>query len=311
MMERRRNVKAQFLKAGVLSMLSLTINCVTSYAQVKITSGFIPDSVIVGDHAAYYLTATYPKKLQVLFPDSTFSFQPFEFEKKKYFTTQTSDSISYDSAVYTLSTFEVDLVQYLQLPVFILHQQDCTTLLSLRDSVILKQLVTIPLPDTLKAENLPLISNTAYEPVAWLLNYPLLLIIGGVLLILSVVSWIIFGKRIRKHFALKRLQKEHALFMHSFNEQLDLLKQQFSPQHAERILLLWKRYMETLDAKPYTKLTTKETALLLEDKTLGNQLRTVDAAVYGNNKNVEEPLFQLRNFAVNTFQQKLDRVSHG
>lgn len=311
MMERRRNATTQFLKASVLVTLCLITNCITSYAQVKVTSGFIPDSVVVGDHAAYYLTATYPKKLQVLFPDSTFSFQPFEFEKKKYFTTQTSDSLSYDSAVYTLSTFEVDLVQHLQLPVFILHQQDCTTLLSLRDSVILKQLVTIPLPDTLKAENLPLISNTAYEPVAWLLNYPLLLIITGVLLIVIVVGWIIFGKRIRKHFTVKRLQKEHATFMQTFNEQFDLLKQQFSPHNTERILLLWKRYMETLDARPYTKLTTKETALLLEDQALGMQLRRVDAAVYGNNRNIEEPLFELRNVAVNTFQQKLDRVTHG
>lgn len=280
-------------------------------AQVTVRSGFIPDSVMIGDEVAYYLTATYPKKLQLLFPDSTHIYQPFEFQKKYYFSTQTRDSISYDSAVYSLSTYEVDLVQHLQLPVYVLHPQDCTIVLSSRDSVFLKELVTNSVPDTLKAENLPLVSNTAYTPVDWLVNYPLLSYLAGGLLLLSLVGWLVFGKRIRKYFVLKRLRKQHEVFVKSFNEQVDVLKQHFSPQQAEQVLSKWKHYMESLDTKPYTKLTTKETVTLLQNKTLGDYLHALDTAIYGRNRQVEESLVHLREHAIQTFQQKLEQVTHG
>jgi hypothetical protein len=292
-------------------LLTLLIDVQSVLAQVTVRSGFIPDSVVIGDEAAYYLTVSYPKNLQLLFPDSSHSFQPFEFLKKHYYTTQTRDSISYDSAVYILSTYEVDKVQRLQLPVYVLHQKDCTAFYSSADSVILKELVTQPLPDSLKAENLPLVSNTAYTPVDWLLNYPLLLYIGGGLILLVLLAWLFFGKRIRKHFILKRLRKQHEFFVKSFNQQVNSLKQQFSPQQTELALSNWKYYMESLDTRPYSKLTTKETVGLLQNKTLGDYLHTLDTAIYGRNTEVEEPLLQLREYAINSFQQKLEQVSHG
>ncbi|MCZ8214618.1 MAG: hypothetical protein O9262_00185, partial [Cyclobacteriaceae bacterium] len=46
----------------------------SSFSQVKVRGGFLPDSVVIGDEAAFYLSATYPKKLQVIFPDSTYNF---------------------------------------------------------------------------------------------------------------------------------------------------------------------------------------------------------------------------------------------
>lgn len=303
-----RMKSSHFLKAffGVLVFAAQSLS-----AQVTVRSGFMPDSVVIGDEAAYYLTATYPKKLQLLFPDSTHSFQPFEFVKKHYFTTQTRDTISYDSAVYMVSTYEVEKVQHLKLPVYVLHQKDCTAFYSSPDSVTLQELVTQPLPDSLKAENLPLVSNTAYTPVDWLLNYPLLAYIGAGILLLALLAWLLFGKKIRKHFMLKRLRKQHELFVKSFSEQVDSLKQQFSARQTELALSNWKYYMESLDAKPYTKLTTKETVGILQDQALGDNLRSLDTAIYGRNTQVEESLLQLREHAVKTFQQKLEQVVHG
>jgi hypothetical protein len=279
--------------------------------SVTVRAGFAADSVVVGDEVPFFLSATYPQKLNVVFPDSAFSFMPFEYQRKKFFSTRTVDSTSYDSTVYYLSTFEVDSVQYLQLPVFVLHPTDCTTVLSNRDSIHLKELVTFPLPDTLKAENLPLLSDTEYRAVDWLLNYPVLLYVGGALIMLVVVGWLLFGKRIRKHFMVKRLLKHHAQFNESFNRNLQKIQQGFSVVIAEHTIGLWKTYMEQLDAKPYTRLTTKETALLLNDSTLSEPLRTIDAAVYGHKTNVLQPLQQLREYAEKTFQQKLEKVTHG
>jgi hypothetical protein len=296
----------------VFAVILIVITFTTAHGQqVKINGGFVPDSVTIGDHAAFYLTATYPKKLFILFPDTTFSFTPFEFQSKRYFPTRTKDSISYDSTVYLLSTFEVDSVQYLQLPVFILHQQDCTVLQSPLDSVVLKQLVTMPLPDTLRAENLPLKANTDYEPVHWIFNYPLLLIIAGILLLALVVVWVFFGKKIRKHFVAKRLQKEHARFLEAYNQKAQAIQNMFSPQYTEDLLSLWKKYMEMIDSKPYTKLTSKETASLLQNEGLGNQLRQLDSAIYGHNTNVLKPVETLRDHATQRFQQKLQEVTHG
>jgi hypothetical protein len=298
-------------KASIVFLFASLLATRSTAQSVTVRSGFVPDSVTIGDKAAYYLTATYPRKLTVLFPDTTYSFQPFEFQSKKYFPTKTRDSISYDSTIYFLSTFEVDSVQYLQLPVFILHQQDCTVLSSTRDSVILKQLVTFPLPDTLKAENLPLKTNTDYEEVSWLLNYPLLLIMVGILVLALILVWIFFGKKIRKHFAVKRLQKEHTRFLESYNQKAEAIRNLFSAKSTEDLLSLWKKYMEGIDARPYTKLTSKETALLLQNEGLGNQLRQLDAAIYGHNTNVLESVENLRQHATQRFQQKLEEVTHG
>lgn len=286
-------------------------SALSSFSQVKVRGAFLPDSVVIGDEAAFYLSATYPKKIQVIFPDSTYNFAPFEFVRKKYFTTNTVDSVSYDSAVYVLSTFEVDPVQTLQLSAFVLHQQDCTAFSTETDTVFLKELVTIPLPDSLQAQNLPLISNTAYEPVDWILNYPLLLYIGGGLLVLLLILWLVFGKRIRKHFTVKRLIRAHEYFINSFDNHNQTLRQAFNPKQAEQLLFLWKKYMESLDAKPYTKLTAKETERLLQNEGLGKQLRLIDASVYGSNQQIDQPVAFLREHAMNTFEQKLEQVKHG
>src|SRR5262245_7231221 len=92
--------------------------------RVHVTSGFIEDSLKIGEPGRFYLTARYPKALDVIFPDSSFAYAPFEFTGKYYAPTETSDGISYDSVIYSLSTFEIDRTQYLSLPVFKLNPQD-------------------------------------------------------------------------------------------------------------------------------------------------------------------------------------------
>src|SRR5688500_16263838 len=92
--------------------------------DVNVRGGFFLDSLRVGDQTGFYLTATYPSNLNIIFPDSTFNYHPFEFNKKRYFPTQTTDGKSYDSVIYYLSTFEVDRIQQLSLPVFQLNRSE-------------------------------------------------------------------------------------------------------------------------------------------------------------------------------------------
>ena len=278
--------------------------------DVTVRSGFFLDSLKIGDQTGFYLAAKYPSNLNIIFPDSTYNFTPFEYERKRYFPTQTTQGQSYDSVVYYLSTFEVDRVQTLSLPVFQLNPQDCTKFASPPDTILLTELVK-NLPDTLTAENLPLRVNTIYENVSYLFNYPVLIISIAVLLVGSLIVWFAFGKKIIRHFRLKKMLKAHQKFLDSYSAQIDAVKTAFSSVTTESALSLWKKYMENLEARPYTKLTTRETMQLENNDVLGRNLHVIDGAIYGHNTAVVESLENLKLFADQRFSKKLEEVKHG
>src|SRR6187551_2288953 len=134
-----------------LSFSLFACSTYVSAQDVKVRSGFFSDSVKIGEPSGFYLSATYPTHANILFPDSTFDFAPFEFERKKYFATETNDGRSYDSVVYYLSTFELDKIQTLSLPIFQLNPQDCTAFESNTDSVRL-MLAATDIPDTVSLQ---------------------------------------------------------------------------------------------------------------------------------------------------------------
>ena len=173
---------------------------------------FLADSIKIGEQIPYSLTVRYPSSLNLVFPDSTFSFAPFEIQKKKYFPTLSKNNISYDSTVYFLTTFEIDSIQILRLPIFSIHAKDCTAFFASPDTIFLKQLIKV-VPDSIAAQELPLKTNTAYQNVKWLLNYWVFIIIISALLISAVTVWLIFGKRIKRYFILRRLQRKHNSFL--------------------------------------------------------------------------------------------------
>ena len=283
-----------------------------AYAQeAKVRGSFLADSVKIGEEISYTLTASYSKNLTLIFPDSTFSFTPFEFQKKKFFATKTTNGLSYDSVVYLLSTFEIDSVQKLKLPVFVVHKSDCTSIFSETDEVILKQLVR-HVPDTVAAKDLPLKTNTNYLHVKWLFNYPVAIIISGILLISSIAGFFIFGKRIRKYFMLRKLNRNHQNFITKFNDTVSGLRSNFSTIKAETALVHWKYYMEGLLQTPYSKLTSKEILNHEKDEQLGEALRTIDRVIYGGISSPSQESFDgLRNYCEQQFQLKLKEVSHG
>lgn len=286
---------------GVLSMRA---------QDVSVRSGFLKDSLAIGEEGGYYLAAQYPSELNILFPDSTYNFAPFEYSRKVYFPTKTTSGQSYDSAIYYLSTFEIDKIQTLSLPVFQFTDLDTLMHSSPRDSIRLIEMVK-NLPDTLAVQNLPLKTNTAYQLVPFLFNYPILVIVVVTLLVLALAGWLIFGKRIRKYYRIKRMEKAYQKFAGAFTQEIEQIRQSFSPVRTESALVEWKRYMENLEARPYTKLTTRETMRMENDDSLGAHLHTLDGAIYGRNTSVIEPLESLKQFAQQRFNKKLEEVKHG
>jgi hypothetical protein len=300
---------------GVLKARCIGLFCcvlqLSAYAQeIKVTSGFIKDSVAIGEPVTYYLTARYPESVMALFPDSTFKFSPFEFNKKAFFPTKTTGGTSYDSAVYELRTFEIDQVQFLSLPVYVTTARDCTAFESGRDSIYLIEQIKIPASDTTALKKLSLKSNTLYERVFTQFNTLILMIVLGVLVVAAIITWIFFGKRIIRYYKIKKLEKKYARFLAEFTDQIEAVSKAFSREKTESTLSLWKKYLEQLERKPYTKLTTREVVKMDADARLGNLLASIDNAIYGHQTAVAEPFGALKLIAQQRFTKKLEQIRH-
>ena len=296
----------------VLISVLFIVSTLTSFAQeVTVRGRFKTDSVKLGEPIEYYLIAKYPSQWQVLLPDSTFSFAPFDFQKKVYFPTRTINNQSTDSVLYILSTYEIDSIQTLKIPAFVVLPNDCTTYESNVDTVFFKRLVS-HLPDSVSAEQLPLKTNTAYNAVNWLFNYPVASIIIGALIIIAILVWIIFGKKIKRHFVLKRLAKNHHEFIINFDTAVEKLKSGFTPESAERSIIIWKKYMEDLVTKPYTKSTTRELKEIEKNETLVSALHVIDRSIYGRiPPDTLDSFLNLKEFSQLQFNKKLEELKHG
>ena len=277
---------------------------------VRVQGRFETDSISIGESIPYALTAHYPRTRQVFFPDSTFAFTPFEISRKKFFTTKTTGDTSYDSVVYWLTTFEIDRIQKLSLPIFVLQEKDCVAVVSAPDSVFLRYRVA-SVPDSVSVEKLPLKTNTAYQKVQWILNYPFFALLTGGLLVLLALAWIIFGKQIRRYFALRKLNKSYQEFITRFNQALERLGSDSNSRKAEEALVTWKDYMEGLEQYPYTKFTSREIVKLVGDHTLDNALRAIDRSIYGGLSSSLEPFKSLLIYSEQRFKKKEEEVRNG
>lgn len=277
--------------------------------DVQVRSRFLSDTIRIGEKVPFAVTARYPRRVNILYPDSTYSYNPFELESKTYFATTTKDSLSYDSVVYYLTSYEVDSIQVFRMPVYVLQGSDCTAVFGAADSIRLKEYVD-HVPDSVTAQQLPLKVNTSYLNVSWLFNYPIAIYVVAGLTVLLIVVWIIFGKRILKYFKLKRLTKAHADFLSKFGDALQLMQNESNAVRAESVLALWKRYMENLEDRPYSKYSSKEILYFLEDKNLAKALKTIDRMVYGGFTAEAEPFQELREVSMLHYNEKVRQVTN-
>lgn len=296
---------------ALLSILFFLVTFAAQAQEIRVVGRFKTDSVKLGEPIEYFVTTKYPSQWQVLLPDSTFSFFPFDFQKKIYFPTYTKNDISTDSVLYVLNTFEIDSIQTLKIPAFVVLPNDCTIYESNTDTVFFKHLVS-QVPDSLAAEQLPLKTNTAYNAVSWLFNYPVFSIVTGALLLICILVWLIFGKKIKRHFTLKRLTKNHHTFILNFDSAIEKLKAGFTPESAERSVLIWKQYMEDLITKPYTKSTTRELKAIEKNENLISALQVIDRSIYGRiPPDTLDSFLNLKEFSQVQFNKKLEELKHG
>lgn len=267
------------MKVNLLTLFFLVSFLAAAQAQQKafVPEGqFLKDSLAVGEHVFYSLKYTYPRETNLVFPDSAYDFFPLDYVDKKFFPTRENDGFLTDSAVYTLTTFEIAPVLYLSVPVFVLEDGDSTRYFANIDSVHFRQMIDT-LPQTPKMR-----SNTAYVKVSENFNYIYFSIAAIVFLIVSAVVAILYGKKIANWIKIKRLKKAHKKFNKKYDALLAGRTGALDKDITGRMLKLWKSYMERLERRPFTKLTTREITFIYNDTGLNKSLKEIDRAIYSD-----------------------------
>ena len=269
-------IKYLIINILLLIIAQKTIAQIPSWTPPK--GKFLSDSVRIGLPVQYALSYRHKATADVFFPDSAYNFTPFEMVKREYFNTVTDQHGSLDSVIYTLISFEVTPTQELSLPVYVRAKRDCTRVFAPMDYVILSSIIK----SNINIDTLSLKKDTRLIPIAQQVNFPLIfLIIIGLLLIIGMVFWF-FGKPIRRQISLFNFKRRYDDFRKLFqrlSRGTEDAKKRL--ENIEKAVVLWKKYIERIENKPFTTFTTKEILDNLKDNRLSDALREIDATVYG------------------------------
>lgn len=264
------------IKGFFISILLLVFSTNLQAQKLKLEGYFLQDSAKLGERVGYVLKAEYPSEMDIVFPDSTYDYQDFAFLEKQTFTSYTADSVTLDSAVYFLSNFSLDPVKSYSLPVFEILKYDSLQHSPAEDNLTL-ELTIKPLPEKLAFKD-----NDKYQAIPKEFNYPYLLIFLGILIISVVASILLFGNKVQKQWAIRKLKKKHKKFLAKWAKAVQDLQSKPSLQIADETLWLWKDYMEELTGKPYREWTATEIGEFMEMPELVNDFRKIEIIIYAN-----------------------------
>ncbi|GAB4400820.1 MAG: hypothetical protein OHK0053_22810 [Microscillaceae bacterium] len=266
---------------------------------------FLQPKLLLGGRVVYSLSLRHPAEVQVLFPDTNYAFSPFVLVRKAYFPTRTDARGSLDSATYELTSFELDSVFSLSLPVFVLQSGD--------------SIPVFPPPDTLRLQEVVPRQNLARQsfrvaispsPLPLYFNYPYWVLGLLSLFLLGLAIWGLLGRQIRRGFLLLKFRARHRIFLKDFSRLALRIESKVNTQDLEKIISLWKKHMEQLEAQPFSTYTSKEIALALPDQELARSLKNIDRAIYGQeaSQRVSSALETLRRISQERFEYQQSKM---
>ena len=263
------------------------------------------DSVFLGEHFDVTLAVRYPKNKQLIFADSTHNFGDFEFVKKTYSTTQSNDSMSLDSAVYTFSTFELGKALKLAIPIYVITPKDSIEVVSDSISIFIKEVIA-ELPATIELKE-----DTNAAPLEYEFDYILWGIVLGVSIWLTAACIITFGRPLIVRFKKKRLTNQHQKFEDSFKRKIE--KEGVSKEEVEEALNSWKKHLSYLTKQPYTSYSTTEIHQLANDEQLKNDLRVIDRTLYSSHQlnSVAQLQGSMLGYAQMKFNKRIEGLANG
>ncbi|GAB2766668.1 hypothetical protein GCM10027275_05800 [Rhabdobacter roseus] len=281
------------------------LGALTSRAQLGQPQGqFLTDTVEVGKPFWYALSFRHRPDQEVFFPDTTYHFAPFEVLEQDYFLTRTDSSGSLDSTIYKLVIFEVAPLQPFTLPVFLLAENDCTQVLAPVDTVFVRRMAGVAEADSLRRE-------VAVLPLRRQFNYSIFFGVVGVLGTLSFGIYWLFGRSIARQWQVFLLQRRHSDFLRNFNRLNRSTRESGRTSEAEKAVIVWKKYLERLEQKPFATYTTREIVDNIPDEALEKALRDIDGIIYGQgkSKNIEMSLQVLRSVALRAYRQRRREIT--
>lgn len=265
-------------------------------AQVQIKIHWLEDSIALGKPTPLSLSIRYPMGYAIIFPDSTKDFTPFELNSKKYFPTQFEKDYAIDSVIYYITSFEIDSVQKIQLPVGYVFKLDTTFLKS----------ETANIPFQRKVYNFstktPYLFNSQLFEIPIQPNYAAW--IGFIILlgVFTFLSFVLFKKKILQWIVLLKIQKEWK----NVQKQIEMIFQYSDVQKLiYELNLLWKNYLGIQDSIQPVSLTSKEFQLwihsfnFIENKTLFIELcQLEDRIFYASEKIGHQIILEKKEFLI-------------
>jgi hypothetical protein len=271
-------------------------------AQVKAV--FLEDSMKIGEPVRYAFSFSHSPETEILMPDSTYNYYPFEFIRKEYFPTRTLNNVSHDSIIYYLRTFETAKYQRYALPVFIIANGDSSPKYAQPDTIFLKEMIkSMP-------EKLMLMENTGLNRIEKKYNYPYTIAISLTTLAVLLIAFITLGKPVRRRYKLFIVRRSHQIFLKNYGQLENDFSASKSGTALEQALFLWKTYISKLENKPVNTFTTTELIALYNKEELKTGLQTIDKAIYGGliSVDTEQALKSLRKFSEKRFRKKKKEI---
>jgi hypothetical protein len=275
--------------------------------KIEYKGYFIKENKTIGDTIYFISTINYPKNIELIQPDSSNDYKTFEYIDKLIFPSLKIEDRVLDSTIYLLRTFNTDTIQSLQLSSYIINNSDSLKITSTEDNLIISNQIK-KIDQSLKVKY-----NTFLSKINKLINYKYIAYIIAIILVIIGLTYILFGKKIVIFFKIHRLKKAFQSFESKFQKQQIIYKKEKSKYEIEKLLVIWKVFMEFISNKTYLSSTTKEIEKFNSNKKIISSLKEFDKTIYSPNKNILESkdINNLFNEATYNFNLKLEKIKNG
>ena len=295
------------MKYLILSLLILQSTYSLNAQKIKYKGYFIKENKTIGDTIYFISTINYPKNIEIIQPDSSNDYKTFEYIDKLIFPSLKIEDRILDSTIYLLRTFNTDTIQSLKLSSYIINNNDSVKITSTEDDIIISNQIK-KIDQSLKVKY-----NTILSKINKLINYKYVTYIIAIILLIIGLTYILFGKKIVIFFKIHRLRKAFKSFETKFHKQQMIYKKEKSKSEVEKVLVIWKVFMEFISNKTYLSSTTKEIEKFNNNKKIISSLKEFDKNIYSPNKNILKlkDINNLFSEAKHNFNVKLKNIKNG
>jgi len=295
------------MKYLILSLLMVQSIYSLNAQKIEYKGYFIKENKTIGDTIYFISTINYPKNIELIQPDSSNDYKTFEYIDKLIFPSLKIEDRVLDSTIYLLRTFNTDTIQSLQLSSYIINNSDSLKITSTEDNLIISNQIK-KIDQSLKVKY-----NTILSKINKFINYKYIAYIIAIILVIIGLTYILFGKKIVIFFKIHRLKKAFQSFESKFQKQQIIYKKEKSKYEIEKLLVIWKVFMEFISNKTYLSSTTKEIEKFNSNKKIISSLKEFDKTIYSPNKNILESkdINNLFNEATYNFNLKLEKIKNG